>query len=682
MRRVLALVRWPIRTRRRTDTIHHRYGLLLVAIALCATTLPSLAADPPTVVGVSPNTGPTTGGTSVTITGTNLSGATGVYFGSTSATISTVSTTTIVAVAPPQAAGAVNITVTTPAGTSAASSADEFTYLATPTVTGISPNTGPTTGGTSVTITGTNLSGATGVTFGSAAATAVNVLSTTTITAVTPAHAAGAVSIVVTTSAGTATGSNLFTYGATPTSTALKSSKNPAAAGEVVTFTATVTGGSSATGTITFRDGSKSLGTASLAAGSASLSTSSLSVGSHTIVAVFSGDANNAPSQSPPLTQSIDTPVDSLKLRSMQIAATKVVAQNSGSAITGAIDDAIVDGFKDDESPISPGSRGLRLNFTADTSNKGPEPNNTTSEFERSLGFEPANEKGRVREAFAALDADVMARKAAPKIIDPQRWKLWADIRGSGISRPTSSNVASSLDGNQVNVVLGLTRRVSRELLFGVVWGYETFSYNSDNLNSRLKGDGWTIGSYVSWNSTGLRFDLSGAYTALGYDGSAGTAAGNFSGDRWLASTGMTGLIKLGLVHVEPSAKAYALWEHQQAYTDSLGTLQDKRDFFSGRASAGSRFSIPWLVGPQNTVVPYVGVFADYYFNNDNTQPAVIDGAALASTPLLDGWSARVSAGVSSTLANGASLSAGGEFGGIGSDTNIWTVRGRASMPF
>src|SRR5262249_19960430 len=106
----------------------------------------------PTVTGVSPNAGPTAGGTSVTITGSNFTGATAVSFGGTAASFSVVSATSITATSPAHAAGAVDVTVTTPNGTSATSAADRFTYTtspAAPTVTGVSPNSGPTAGGTS-----------------------------------------------------------------------------------------------------------------------------------------------------------------------------------------------------------------------------------------------------------------------------------------------------------------------------------------------------------------------------------------------------------------------------------------------------------------------------------------------------------------------------------------------------
>ncbi|MEO9340881.1 putative Ig domain-containing protein [Mesorhizobium sp. SB112] len=81
-----------------------------------------------------------------------------------------------------------------------------------PTITGISPTTGSTEGGTSVVITGTDLTGATAVTFGGTAATSFTVDSTTQITATTQAHAEGAVDVVVTTHSGSATATGAFTY--------------------------------------------------------------------------------------------------------------------------------------------------------------------------------------------------------------------------------------------------------------------------------------------------------------------------------------------------------------------------------------------------------------------------------------------------------------------------------------
>jgi hypothetical protein len=87
--------------------------------------------NPPTVEKVSPHGGPTGGGTTVTITGTNFTGAKAVRFGSSNATSFTVdSATSITAVSPAEAAGIVDVTVTTPGGTSDISSHDRFDFRA------------------------------------------------------------------------------------------------------------------------------------------------------------------------------------------------------------------------------------------------------------------------------------------------------------------------------------------------------------------------------------------------------------------------------------------------------------------------------------------------------------------------------------------------------------------------
>jgi hypothetical protein len=85
----------------------------------------------PTVTGLTPNSGPVTGGTSVTITGTNFTGATAVKFGTTAAASYTVtSATSITATSPAHALGAVDVTVTAPSGTSTTTAADQFTFAA------------------------------------------------------------------------------------------------------------------------------------------------------------------------------------------------------------------------------------------------------------------------------------------------------------------------------------------------------------------------------------------------------------------------------------------------------------------------------------------------------------------------------------------------------------------------
>jgi alpha-tubulin suppressor-like RCC1 family protein len=102
----------------------------VAATAVAAGNFYSLALlAPPSVTSVSPSSGPGAGGTSVTITGANFSAVSAVDFDGQAATsVHIVNSTEITAVSPAHAAGTVDVTVTTPNGTSATSPADQFTF--------------------------------------------------------------------------------------------------------------------------------------------------------------------------------------------------------------------------------------------------------------------------------------------------------------------------------------------------------------------------------------------------------------------------------------------------------------------------------------------------------------------------------------------------------------------------
>ncbi|MFT3809276.1 MAG: Calx-beta domain-containing protein [Micropepsaceae bacterium] len=82
----------------------------------------------PTFAGIAPASGPTAGGQSVTITGTNFQNASAVTFGGTTAAFTVTSPTSITATTPAHAQGPVNVVVTTPGG--AATGTNAYTYIA------------------------------------------------------------------------------------------------------------------------------------------------------------------------------------------------------------------------------------------------------------------------------------------------------------------------------------------------------------------------------------------------------------------------------------------------------------------------------------------------------------------------------------------------------------------------
>jgi hypothetical protein len=204
----------------------------------------------PTVTSLSPTQGPASGGTQVTITGGDFSGAIGVEFDGTRGTSFAIDPagTRITVTSPAHDPGAVGVAlifpeVATPAGT--------FTYVPSP-VRLISPNQGPASGGTVVTITGTGLAGATGVTFGGQAGTSLAVNPAgTSLTVRTPRGPLGPVDVVVLLPGGaTTTVREGYRYlPALPTIDLLFPDHGPARGGTTVTVTGIgfVPGGTSVT---------------------------------------------------------------------------------------------------------------------------------------------------------------------------------------------------------------------------------------------------------------------------------------------------------------------------------------------------------------------------------------------------------------------------------------------------
>lgn len=174
---------------------------------------------PPTVTGISPAFGPVTGGTQVTVLGTNFQAGAAVRFGTINATASNViSPSAIVVTIPGQAGpGSVGVTVTNP-DSQFATLANGFSYfqpadLPALTVVSLTPNQGPTSGGTVVFVSGRGFKSGATVRFGAAFGTNVVYLGPSALQVTTPAQPAGNVAVtVINPDAASSTLGNAFNY--------------------------------------------------------------------------------------------------------------------------------------------------------------------------------------------------------------------------------------------------------------------------------------------------------------------------------------------------------------------------------------------------------------------------------------------------------------------------------------
>lgn len=175
----------------------------------------------PSINSVSPATGPTSGGTTFTISGSGfVAGATVTVGGRPAGQINFVNATTMTALSPlGPASGETplltqDVVVTNPDGTRI-TKAGGFTYvLPALSISSVSPNAGLPAGGADVTLNGVGFNSAlaSSVTFGGVAATNVRIIDAVTMRVTAPAHAAGSVDVVVNDGA-TVTVTNGYTYG-------------------------------------------------------------------------------------------------------------------------------------------------------------------------------------------------------------------------------------------------------------------------------------------------------------------------------------------------------------------------------------------------------------------------------------------------------------------------------------
>lgn len=223
-----------------------------LALSACGGDAPGAPAAPstppppsPAIASVSPASGPVAGGTHVTLSGSGFAGSVAVTFGGVPVTVTSVSAATVVVLAPPHAAGVVDVVLSNGDGQSS-TRPGAFTYelvavVPAPVLASLSVTQGGTGGGTPVLLAGSGFATGATVSFGGSAAPAT-VLSSTSISATTPAHGAGTVDVSVSNPDGQGTTlAAAFTYtapaGTPPVVSSLSPAQGPATGGTLVTVT-------------------------------------------------------------------------------------------------------------------------------------------------------------------------------------------------------------------------------------------------------------------------------------------------------------------------------------------------------------------------------------------------------------------------------------------------------------
>lgn len=189
--------------------------------------------DPPpplplTIASVQPGQGNASGGTSVTLLGTQFQPGMAVLFGNVAATdVQVINSQIATAKTPANAPGMVDVSIIDNQSTATRTVAYEYLDDG-PQIVSVTPNIGPDTGGTQVTINGSGFCENAAVLFGALAATNVDVINSQLLTAISPPQAAGTVDISVNCNGVTRVAAAAFQYEAAPPLDVMITSVDPA----------------------------------------------------------------------------------------------------------------------------------------------------------------------------------------------------------------------------------------------------------------------------------------------------------------------------------------------------------------------------------------------------------------------------------------------------------------------
>ena len=220
----------------------------------------------------------------------------------------------------------------------------------------------------------------------------------------------------------------------------------------------------------------------------------------------------------------------------------------------------------------------------------------------------------------------------------------------------------------------GVDYLLTPDVLVGALVSLDTMEELTDT--STVSGFGYMFGPYMTAQlASNLYFD---GHVAVGRSDNRislfDTYTDTFSTRRWLARASLTGEAQHGNWTIRPHARLSYFEEPQQRYVDSVGATIPGQTVRLGQIKIGPTFT-GRFEGPEGrTYSPYLEIEGIY-----NT------GDTLTNTngPEVEGWRARLKAGVGMTTEHGTRLSLGATHDGIGrSDFENWGLTFELAIPF
>ncbi len=277
----------------------------------------------------------------------------------------------------------------------------------------------------------------------------------------------------------------------------------------------------------------------------------------------------------------------------------------------------------------------------------------------------------QMREAGASLQ---LAHGAKPEAVyvDNYRFDAWFEAQYKEFD-------GSESEGHFAIAYFGADYLLTPDILVGALLQIDDMDDFSSTNNSSASGTGWMVGPYVTARlAPNLVFDgRIAAGKSTNEVSPFNTYTDDFNTDRWMAMASLTGQFQSGPWTIRPTASLSYFQETQDSYIDSVGVFIPSQTVELGQLKLGPTFSGEFVTPGGTVYAPYFSI--DAIYNLGGTSGVTITNP---TTPEVEGWRARVQAGVDFTTEGGTRISFGGSYDGIGqSDLDVWGLMFDVTIP-
>jgi outer membrane autotransporter protein len=298
----------------------------------------------------------------------------------------------------------------------------------------------------------------------------------------------------------------------------------------------------------------------------------------------------------------------------------------------------------------------------------------------RSIQFSQSLSQMRRQAAQSQMSKDRMALGAGDGGSLPlsyetaSPWDIWVEGRYSAFN---DDNGNLDRDGHVGVLYVGGDYRLAENMIVGVLAQFDWAKDDSGVLASKVDGNGWMIGPYLSARiHDNIYFDLRAAWGRSNNDLTLDDVTGGFDTSRWLVKGTLAGNWQYDAWRITPSAELAYITESADAFTNSAGTFVSGQDVSLGRLQFGPEIGYRFAHTPNTFIEPFAAIKGVWDF--DNPDVAIIDGYVVGPG---DFWG-RLQGGLNIATTSGLYVRGLASWDGLGtSDYNGYTLQGTVNVP-